>query len=347
MFIRKSSNLRQSAFFCFLVPFFVAAPCFPEPADITDLDPETIERLYWMPDVVQQSRYPLPELEESDAPAVFMELENKEPEIHIKAVYKLVYLSKHDKLGGREKEVIPALRNLLKSEYRSVRRVAAMGLVKIDPSLATELSPIFIEAIQNGTQPELRDLAVLYSSNLRIKEAVPAIIELIKKQKPEFIPTKNYKYYNLLQAIGTPEALEFSYWPLWRVSGRFGTPLDEYILERTWPDFLFLSGFIYLFWRSRRARKSGIKISYRPLLITVFVWGLQTVDAIGWTYHIDYPDLVVLLINMVAKLTYFSPGSLPFALIVGTLAGIIPWLVSFLKLEQSDRRILFKWSLNN
>ncbi|MBU2572984.1 MAG: HEAT repeat domain-containing protein [Elusimicrobia bacterium] len=327
-----------------MVPFFVAAPCFPEPVDNTALDPETVARLHWMPDIVQQSGYPIPKLEESDAPAVFTELESQKPEIRIKAVYKLVHMRKYHKLGGREKEVIPALRNLLKSENKSVRRVAAMGLVKIDPSLATELAPVFIETIRDGTQPELRDLAVLFCGELRIKEAVPEIIELTKQQKPELIPRKTYMYYDVLQAIGTSEALEFSYWPLWRVSGRFVTPLDDYILTRTWPDFLFLSGFIWLFWRSRQARRSGIKISYRPLLITVFVWGLQTVDAISWTYHIDYPDSLVLFSNMVAKLTYFSPGSLPFALVLGTLLGIIPWLVSFLKLERSDRRILFKWA---
>ncbi|MFH1227107.1 MAG: HEAT repeat domain-containing protein, partial [Planctomycetota bacterium] len=168
----------RGAFFCFLVLLFIAAPCRAELVDNTFLDTETFHQLRWMgSDAINLSRHAPLTIEESDGPAVFTELESREPELRIKAVYKLVYLSKHNKLGVREKEALPALRNLLKSEYKSVRRVAAMGLVSIDPSLAAELAPVFIETIQDNTQPELRMLAVLLCRDLRIKEAVPALIE--------------------------------------------------------------------------------------------------------------------------------------------------------------------------
>ncbi|MBI4801471.1 MAG: hypothetical protein HY796_03000 [Elusimicrobia bacterium] len=95
---------------------------------------------------------------------------------------------------------------MLKSEHKRIRHAAAVGLARIDPSLGKELLPVLIEVVRNEGEYKGVAVAIFGSMGPEAKDAVPAIIELINKT-----PESRYSSYReILKAIGTPEALEFS-----------------------------------------------------------------------------------------------------------------------------------------
>lgn len=271
------------------------------------------------------------------------ELESGHPDSGlVEAFKKEIYLTELHRLRDRKKDIISAFRNLLASENKDVRHAAAIGLLCLDPSLQNELSPVLIETIHDGTQPEQVSLAVSLCGELRIKESVPAIVSLINKS-PEFIPKHNYGNYWALENIDTPEARKSSFWPMWREDAvNSYSQLDFYLSHKPLLDFLIALVFILLFLWSRRYRRKGIMLNYKPLLIPAFLWGLQTARAISLVYRTNndcYFCFMNALINnrffdFVDKVFIVHIFILSLILEIGTSAGLIPWLLSLRKLKR-------------
>lgn len=271
------------------------------------------------------------------------ELENGHPDSNlVEAFKKKIYLRELHRLRDRKNDIISAFRNLLASENKGVRHAAAIGLLCLDPSLQNELAPVLIETIHDGTQPEQVSLAVTLCGELRLKEAVPAIIELINKN-PEFIPKDNYGNYQALENIDTPEARKLSFWPMWRrdAVNSYSQP-DFYLTYKPLLDFLIALGFILLFLWSRRYRSNEITLNYKPLLIPAVLWSLQTGRAISSVYRTNNDCLLCFLnalinnrfFDFIDKVFIVHVFILSLILEIGTLAGLIPWLLSLRKLKR-------------
>jgi len=270
------------------------------------------------------------QLDESDIPALLKELNNDDPDIHAIVMNMLGNLGLEKKLGGMENDVIAGLRNLLKSEHGFARQGAAISLTMMDRhSFGKEMVPFLVEAVkERSPRYELDAVRTLGQIGPDAKDAVPAIIEALKRQ-PE---RDRLSYYLALTFIGTPEALEASKGLIRKMMLlRQYSDTKGALSAKPWPNLIAALGFICLFWWSRWLRRAGGQVSCLPLLIPAAAWSLITIWAVLYR-HYYYPLIAItandapppsFLILHVKYNTLF-----PKLLILATMAGIIPWLIS-------------------
>jgi len=325
-------NRKNGMFYISLVFIFIASSycyawnraIYPDVAALlkarASKDPAISEKAYAEPS----------NLGKSDVPALFKELHNDDPAICAIAMHMLGSLGGEKKLGDMENDVIAALRNLLKSEHGSVRQGAALSLTMIDlHSFGKEMVPFLIEAIKEPLpEYELMAVSTFQDMGPDAKDAVPAIIEALKRRPKDYRPN----YYYALTCIGTPEALEASkdYIRKRELVKQYANT-EGALSTKRWLNLVIALGFVCLFWWSRRLRQTGKQIIYLPLLIPMAAWSLITIWSALY-YHYDYvligapsSDAPVPLFP-IFHLKYYA--LLPKLLILATLAGIIPWLLS-------------------
>ncbi|MBI4802541.1 MAG: HEAT repeat domain-containing protein [Elusimicrobia bacterium] len=313
-------NQKMTVFFSLGILLFVASPCCPAGAGAT-ADVPAILNGFLSKDIAigKKAADESWKLGESDVPALLKELENDDINIRMTAVHILANMGAdtRKRLGGAEKEVVSALKNLLKSEHKRIRHAAAVGLARIDPSLGKELLPVLIEVVQDGGKYRLGAVQILDSMGSEAKDAVPTIIERINKT-PKL---EHSFYYEALKQIGTPEALEFSkhYVPENNIPYPVSSEQYLYISDKPLLNTFITLVFVFLFWWSRRRRRAGIKLIYWPLLIPVIVWGFNIALAIETSKDIGVPFGTIMISSFMWSV-----------IMVATLLGIIPWLVSVL-----------------
>ena len=242
-------------------------------------------------------------LGKTDVPALLKELNNDNPAIYAMATNMLGNLGREKKLGDMEKDVIAALRNLLKSEHGYARQGAAVGLTIMDPSLGKELVPFLAEAVKEGRlEYEVTAVVMLEDIGPVAKDAVPAIIEALKRQQEQY----RSLYYAALASIGTPEALEASKLYIQKrkllkqyintkgeyfdAKGNLTDPIGD-LSTKPVPNITIALGFGCLFWRIRRLHRAGKQVIYLPLLIPIVAWSLGTIWAIFYNYHSPIVDM--------------------------------------------------------
>ncbi|MBI4801565.1 MAG: HEAT repeat domain-containing protein [Elusimicrobia bacterium] len=245
------------------------------------------------------------------------ELEDKNPEVRYSAAIYLGLVGQESKDDER-KEVISALKRHLYDTDKFVRYSAAGALAGIDTSVK-EVLPILIEKLKDkDTKPDTAALALRHFGP-EAKEAVPIIIDLMKKEGIDYSwGTPISHYGDVLRDIGTPEALA-AIEPLKRrelIANAFYAPFDL-LLQ---PVFALLTSLCFagLFWRSRAQYKKGKKIKYMPLLIPALSWGCW---GLYEAYeHYEHMDSFGGTVFIVCWFLFFA-----------TLAGVIPWLASRLR----------------
>ncbi len=306
-------------FLAFWILLFTTAPyCYALSGTTTYTDvPALLKAMASKDTAIMQKAYNEPwKLEKSDIPALLKELDNDDPAIYAIATNMLGNLGREKKLGDMENDVIVALRDQLKSEHSFKRQGAAIGLTIMNPSFGgREMVPFLIEAVKEGT-PEYESTAVtkLGSMGIEAKDAVPAIIEAMRRQPKEY----HIIYYGALKRIGTPEALDVSkeFFRKIKLVRMYYSPF-YYLAGNPWLNVFIILVFGILFWWSRVQCKKGNKIICWPLLIPVPFWGLWAVytfmasGAVGFNFELLFLEL------------YVQHG-----LLLVTLAGIIPWLLS-------------------
>jgi len=127
----------------------------------------------------------------------------------------------------------------------------------------------------------------------------------------------------VLRDIGTPEALA-AVEPLERrerIASTFYAPFG--LLMRPTISLLISLCFAGFFWWSRTQYKRGKEIKYLPLLIPTLSWGC-------WGLYVVNDE----------RLNSFGGAVFIFCwfLFFATLAGIIPWLVSWLRVRVQEKR---------
>ena len=337
------TNKKTGIFFAFLILSFIMTPyyCYAvtgEYDNVPDLLKSRVNA-----NLNSKIKYKLFDLDKSDIPALIKELKNNDPAICAEAARLLSGSTLKNKLGDMESDVITALRNNLGSDSHLVRQSAAVSIVDIDSplggvdeffidsSLSKEMMPFLIEALKNGTPWHASDALLIFKRmGYNAKDAVPAIIESMKKDKHRI------SYYSALVSIGTHEALKASKGYIKKLES-----LKQYagirgeLSTKSLPNIIIALGFICLFLWSRRLCRAGKQIIYLPLLISMAAWSFIAVCAI--LYHnfyslyyllfhtvpaIDEPPLFIMPFYI--KYHTLAPGFLTLA----TLAGIIPWLLS-------------------
>lgn len=221
-----------------------------------------------------------------------------------------------DKLEGEKRnEAISSLRHLLHDKEKGVRYSAAVGLIKIDPTIK-EAVPVLIEAVKDKGIYQLAAVSALGNMGSEARDAVPVLIAAMNEDQFNIASP----YVDVLKAIGTSEALE-AIKPLVhkqetrdRVNRIFFNPI---------PNILIALFFFILFWRSRALRKAGKNIVYRPLILPIALWSLYAV------YGTPLIEKELIAADIFSMFPFF---------IVVTLAGVIPWSLSWLWLWWQERR---------
>ncbi len=88
-------------------------------------------------------------------------------------------------IGPAAKDAVPALSEVLKEKDRALRWVAAVALVRIDPSAAGPASRLFAEALNNPDERARYDV-MIYLSRMgsAAKEAAPDLAALLRHRDP-------------------------------------------------------------------------------------------------------------------------------------------------------------------
>ncbi|MBU2573273.1 MAG: HEAT repeat domain-containing protein [Elusimicrobia bacterium] len=254
-------------------------------------------------------------LGEEDAPAVAKALLKGDKDVYKEIASSLTHLPYWlmiKKYGDGRKAIVPALEQRLASKDPEVRYAAAAALGNIEPPLRKKLLPTLIEALQSDTLYPLSAAVILGEMGPEAKDAVPALVKAMKREDSNAI----FFYHQALVNIGTREALRAC---KWYGMGRLIYKPYLYLSDKPVPNFLITFGFISLFWWSRRLRRAGIRLIHWPLLISVAAWIFNSITAVEGSREVGVPFGSLI----------FSPYISPFILI-GTLAGLVPWLASVL-----------------
>lgn len=256
------------------------------------------------------------------------ELEDENPEIRRNAARDIGLYGQKSKDEER-KEVILALKRHLQDADKLVRYNAAEALPDID-STAKEVLPILIEALKDNDKAVDPLIAALSLRHFgpEAKDAVPVLIDLMKKEGisyPWGYPVSNYG--DILRNIGTPEALA-ALKPLRRrelLATALLTPFGILMLPALAP--LTSLCFAVLFWWSRAQCKRGRKIIHWPLLISTLSWAY-----VAYVVMFEMPK------------TGAIGGALEgifclWLLIITTLAGLVPWSISWLLLRLREQHM--------
>ncbi|MBI4803595.1 MAG: HEAT repeat domain-containing protein [Elusimicrobia bacterium] len=251
--------------------------------------------------------------------ACLKNLEDKDPYIRMCAAIDIRHYGQEK--DDEQKEVISALKRHLYDTDKQVRYSAAGSLVDIDTT-SKEVLPILIEGLKDEKEADTAALALRHFGP-EAKDAVPIIIDLMKKEGISwFLGYPHSTYGDVLRDIGTPEALA-AVAPLRR---------RELIADVFYAPFILLVYPVYaplislcfagLFWRSRAQYKRGRKIKYAPFLIPTLGWG-------SWGLYMVNKDMDGYY-NVLFLVSWF--------LFLATLAGVIPWLVSWLRARAQEKR---------
>ncbi|MBU2574759.1 MAG: hypothetical protein KKH28_11850 [Elusimicrobia bacterium] len=297
---------RKTIFFAFWGLLLVTTSCCHALKGVTyDNVPELLKGMASKnPNVYRKAYKDAQMLEKSDIPALFKELENENPTICAIAINMLV-----GTINDKE-ETTTALKNLLKSERKVVRQSAALRLTTIEPSLRKELMPILVEAVKETPEYEIIAASLLGDIGPEAKDAVPAIIESMKRH-----PETLYTYLAALRFIGTPEALE-AIKPYEQEKARRKKLIRpvSMLADNRIGSFLITTAFLGLFLWSRARRKKGDRLICWPLLFPVFFWGIFAL----------FP-----LMRDPFFYGLYGFGTC-IGLVIITLTALIPWLASLL-----------------
>ncbi|MBI4801456.1 MAG: HEAT repeat domain-containing protein [Elusimicrobia bacterium] len=225
---------------------------------------------------------------------------------------------------NERKEIITALKRHLLDADKLVRYSAAEALVDIDTTSSKQVLPILIEKLNDKTVNPITAALSLRNFGPEAKDAVPIIIDLMNKEGISwFWGYPHSEYGDVLRDIGTPEALT-AVEPLkqreWLASA-FYAPFGLLLLPMV--SLLISLCFAGFFWWSRAQYKKGEKIKYMPLLIPALSWGC-------WGLYVVNDE----------RLNSFGGAIFIFCwfLFFATLAGVIPWLVSWLRVRAQEKR---------
>jgi len=248
-------------------------------------------------------------------------LEDKDPYIRRCAATDIRHYGQEK--DDERKEVMAALKRHLQDTDKLVRYSAAAALVKI-ATTSTEVLPILFERLNDKTEdPYTAAYALSLFGPEVAKDAVPIIIELMNKEGISwFLGYPHSTYADVLRDIGTPEALA-AVEPLRRrelIVDIFYAPFRLLVYPVYAP--LISLCFVGLFWWSRAQYKRGRKIKHMPLLIPTLGWGSWGLYMVNKAMDGYYSVLFI-----VSWLLFFL-----------TLAGIIPWLVSWLRVRAQEKR---------
>ncbi|MBI4738059.1 HEAT repeat domain-containing protein [Candidatus Woesearchaeota archaeon] len=228
--------------------------------------------------------------------------------------------------GYRRERINAALKLLLHDADKTVRYDAASYLTSI--TITTEAIPVLIEAVSDKAGERYNSAArYLGRYGPAAKDAVPTLIELMNKKGYSYFwlhPTS--EYVSALEQIGTPESI-VALKPLRKRELLVMTLLAPFAFLIFIPAMAPLTGlfFGWLFWRSRGQYKKGRKIVYWPMLITI----------LGWAY-ISYA--VMFELNKYGSIGH-AFGAIPcvWLSLITTLAGLVPWFISWLLLRLCER----------
>ena len=247
--------------------------------------------------------------------------EGGNPELREQVILAISGSNDNDGLGAKKQEVVAALRCHLKDQNQGVRQWAARILYEVEPS-DKEVIPVLIEALTERTDYTTNALGAIGNFGPDAAAAVPALAALLKD---------NWRGLELnwageLEKIGTPEAME-ALKPFKR---------KRELLKNGGLPFRFVAGsiavsslgtifFVILYVWSRLRRGRGDNIICWPLLIPVPVWGLCV-------YNAFWERAQSGAIIRIAE----AESLLSMVLLAATLAGIIPWLISLLRLRRPN-----------
>ena len=252
--------------------------------------------------------------------------EGVSPKLREHVILDISGLNENEGLGAKKQEVVTALRHRLKDENHIVRQCAAYVLNKIEPA-DKEVIPVLIEALTERTDYDRRAMGAIGSFGPEAAAAVPAIVAVLKEDGGGL----GFNYAGLeldcvwtLEKIGTPEAME-AIKPFKRKEAlvvKLGRPFT-FVSESIMVSSMGTIFFVILYVWSRFRRRRGDKIICWPLLIPVPVWGICVHNAF-WTRAESGAILTPLEVRAIGTMV----------LLAATLAGIIPWLVSILRLHR-------------
>jgi len=251
---------------------------------------------------------------------------DKDPNERADAARELCSASMESHWTKHEKIII-VLEPLLRDTDKAVRYAAASCLASI--GITTKTIPVLIEAVKDPAGKYPGNAALdLARYGPAAKDAVPALARLMNE--------KGYSYFRLqpaseyasaLEQIGTPEAIA-ALAPLRKkelLAGALAAPFAFLVFIPPLAPLTALF-FAWLFWWSRAQHLKGRKFAYQPLLITI----------LGWIY-IAYA--------VTFELNKFGDYGRPFTAhiclwlsVIATLAGLIPWCVSWGLLRLRERR---------
>ncbi|MBI4801706.1 MAG: HEAT repeat domain-containing protein [Elusimicrobia bacterium] len=251
------------------------------------------------------------------------ELEDENSKVRRSAAIYLGLVGQESKDDER-KEVIAALKRHLYDTDKSVRYNTAEALAGMDTSVK-DVIPILIEELKDkDMKPDTAALALRHFGP-EARDAVPIIIDLMKKEGIDYSWGHPISHYgDVLRDIGTPEALA-AIQPLKRrelISDIFYAPFSL-LLQ---PVFALLTSLCFagLFWRSHAQYTKGKKIKYMPLLIPALSWGCW-----GMYEAYEHYEQMDSFGGAVFIVCWF--------LFLATLAGVIPWLVSWLRVRAQEK----------
>lgn len=273
-------NLKAGVLLFLCVFLFIALPCCPAPAARTDT--EVMARL--------------------------SKLSSKDMHIALNAAINMYsYWDKSD---------VPALLRALENKDPAVSAEAVNALLGLyEWSLPDDRLDDVIAAFKRLVKSEhrlVRHSAAVALAKLdysRIPELMPVFREIVaEKTRPHsWMPGYDQDVMALLEKTGLEDGQTFP-------SAR----IYFYLSARPLLNFIIASGFVLLFWRSRRLKLTGKKVIYWPLLVPVIVWGGYAL----WT---------LLLTELGLRSDILTIGNIGiFSLFVATLAGLLPWAASLL-----------------
>ncbi|MBI4802400.1 MAG: HEAT repeat domain-containing protein [Elusimicrobia bacterium] len=254
--------------------------------------------------------------------ACLKKLEDKDPYIRRRAALDIRLYARRSKDDERKK-VIAALKRHLQDIDKQVRYSAAGSIVDIDTT-SKEVLPILFERLNDKTEDPIDAGLYLRHFGPEAKDAVPILIDGMKKEGISwFLGYPHSTYGDVLRDIGTPEALA-AVEPLRRrelIADIFYAPFKLLL----YPVFALLVSLCFagLFWRGRAQYKEGKKIKYMPLLIPTLGWGSWGLYMVNKNVMEDYGSVLCFV-------SWF--------LFLITLAGLIPWLVSWVRVRTQEKR---------
>lgn len=189
------------------------------------------------------------------------------------AITDLGILYEHERIGItdpelhiRKQEIITVIKKCLTDENIAVRRASMIALIRIDTDTIKGFMPSLIEILKDREEEKYKKRAIaeyLKYVGADARDAVPALIELLKKAKDTlYVET----YMDVLESIGTPEALE-SIKPFKQRQERRIKIIT--LLMKPWVEFLIALCYILFFLWSILLRRRGKKVFHWFIIIPI------------------------------------------------------------------------------